>query len=295
MSKRNQNRSTRRENGAQITRRENAALNSAVRMCTDTCGYEYRQLMSNALFTDTSYQRPIDNALVGKIVANFDPRVANTLKVSYRDGRFFVFDGAHTLLALKRVHGDAPFPVDCKVYFGLTYEDEAYLFALQTGESKDVAFGVRLRAMLISKSAEAEDFRMRTANAGLALADGSSSASKNTIAALAKAYRLYTDRGAREYERILRLIADTWDGAAWSLTSYILGGVGAFLKEYGDAVSRERFLKRLHGVNYDDLRDEARRQQRSSSDIAHALAIVKAYNRGGGRGSLDPRILTMQD
>ena len=267
----------------------------AMRMCDKGCGYEYRLLTSTALETDTSYQRRIDAELVDKIVANFDPRVANTLKVSYRDGRFFVFDGAHTLLAHKRVHGDAPFMVDCKVYFGLTYEDEAYLFALQTGVSKDVAFGVRLRAMLISKSAEAEDFRTHTANAGLTLVDGSGSASRNTIAALAKAYKLYTDRGAEEYERILRLIVETWDGAAWSLTSYVMGGVGAFLREYGETVIRDRFVKRLRGASYDDLRDEARRQQRSSSDIAHALAIVKAYNRSGGRGSLDPRLLTMRD
>jgi hypothetical protein len=266
-----------------------------MRMCDKGCGYEYRLLTSTALETDTSYQRRIDPGLVEKIVTNFDARVANTLKVSYRDGRFFVFDGAHTLLALKRVHGDAPFLVDCKVYFGLSYEDEAYLFALQTGQSKDVAFGVRLRAMLISKSAEAEGFRTHTANAGLTLVDGSGSASKNTIAALAKAYKMYTDRGAEEYERIIRLIVETWDGAAWSLTSYVLGGVSAFLREYGEAVIRDRFIKRLRSVSYDDLRDEARRQQRSSSDIAHALAIVKAYNRSGGRGTLDPRLLTVRD
>ena len=90
-----------------------------------TAAYEYRQLMSNMLFTDTSYQRPVDASRVDQIVENFDPRVANTLKVSSRDGRFYVFDGAHTLMALKKLHGDAPFPVECKVFFGLSYEDEA--------------------------------------------------------------------------------------------------------------------------------------------------------------------------
>ena len=291
----NQNWNTRRDNGAQITRRESSALNSAIRMCTDTCGYEYCQLMSNVLFTDTSYQRSIDNARVEKIVDNFDPRVSNTLKVSFRDGRFYVFDGAHTLLALKKVHGDTPFLVDCKVFFGLTYADEAYLFALQNGDSKEVAFGVRLRALLISKSAEAEDFRAHTANAGLSLLEGQGSATKNTIAALAKAYKLYAERGADEYERILRLIADTWDGAAWSLKSYILGGVSELLKTYGDAVKPDRFIRKLRCANYEELRDEARRLQRSSSDIAHALVLVKWYNRGGGHGTLDSRLLTMMD
>ena len=41
------------------------------------------------------------------------------------------------------------------------------------------------------------------------------------------------------------------------------------------------------------LRDEARRQQRGSSDVAHALAITKLYNLTGGRGTVDPRRLTV--
>ena len=264
-------------------------------MLGDKCGYEYKRLMSTILETDASYQRKIDVARVERIAAGFDARLVNTVKVSNRDGHFYVFDGAHTLAALKRIHAEQPFQVDCKVFHGLTYEEEAYLFALQTGESKDVAFGVRMRAMLISRSEEAEDFRAHTANAGLALADGPGSATKHTIAALAKAYKLYKDRGPEEYERILRLVVDTWDGAPWSLTSYILGGVGVFLQEYGGGISRERFVKRLCSVGYEELRDEARRQQRSSSDIAHALAIAKAYNRGGGRGTVDARLLTLQD
>ena len=291
MSKRN--RKTRRAGMAHAN--PQTPNTSAVRMCDDACGYEYRQLLSTMLETDTSYQRPIDAMRVERIAENFDPRVVNTLKVSNRDGHFYVFDGAHTLMALKRIHGDSPFPVDCKVFHGLTYEDEAYLFALQTGESKDVAFGVRLRAMLVSRSPEAEEFRAHTESVGLALTDRSGSAAKNTIAALAKAYKLYKDRGPEEYERILRLIADTWGGAAWSLTSYVLGGVSVLFREYGEGLNRDRFIKRLRGANYEDLRDEARRQQRSSSDIAHALALVKTYNRGGGRGAVDPRLLTMQD
>jgi hypothetical protein len=286
------NRNARRASGSPLNTQTPSA---PVRMCTDTCWYEYRQLMSHVLFTDTSYQRPVDAARVEKIVEDFDPRLVNILKVSSRDGHFYVFDGAHTLMALKRVHGDAPFLVDCKVFSGLTYEDEAYLFALQTGESKDVAFGVRLRAMLVSKSGEAGAFRVHTENVGLALSDRQGGAAKNTITALAKAYKPYKDRGPEEYERILRLIADTWDGAAWSLTSYVLGGVSVFLGEYGETVNRERFVKRLRSVTYEALRDEAKRQRRSSSDVAHALALIKEYNHGGGRGSLDPRILTMQD
>ena len=48
-------------------------------------------------------------------------------------------------------------------------------------------------------------------------------------------------------------------------------------------------------VGDETLRDEARRQQRGSSDVAHALAIAKLYNLTGGRGTLDPRRLMVLD
>ena len=186
---------------------------------------------------------------------SFDPRLANEVKVSFRDGKFYVFDGAHTLSALKRIHGEEAFMVDCKVYYGLSYEDEAYLFALQSGESKDVAFNTRLRALMISGSQEATDFRAHTAQAGFQLADGAGSATKNTIAAIAKAYRLYKEYGPEQYVQILQLIYDTWNGAAWSVTGYLLGGVAVFLREYGEEYSRRRFIKRLRSATYKTLRD----------------------------------------
>ena len=263
--------------------------------CDDKCSYEYKRMPAAWLETDFSYQRKIDAARVERIVNSFDPRLVNEVKVSFRDGKFYVFDGAHTLSALKRIHGEEAFMVDCKVYYGLSYEDEAYLFALQSGESKDVAFNTRLRALMISGSQEATDFRAHTARAGFQLADGAGSATKNTIAAIAKAYRLYKEYGPEQYVQILQLIADTWNGAAWSVTGYLLGGVAVFLREYGEEYSRGRFIKRLRSATYETLRDEARRQQRGSSDVAHALAIVKLYNLTGGRGTADPRRLTVLD
>ena len=263
--------------------------------CDTKCSYEYMRLPASWLVTDTSYQRSIDEKAVDRIVENYDPRLVNVIKVSHRDGKFYVYDGAHTLNALKRINGNSNFLVDCKVYRGLAYEDEAYLFALQTGESRDVAFSARLRALLISNSQEAVDFRESTRRAGLQLASGNSTASQNTIAALAKAYKLYTKLGARQYQYVLSLIRETWGGASWSLTSYVLGGVAELVTEYGETVSSERFRKKLACVSYEDIRNEAKRQMRGSSDVAHALALTKYYNRGGGRGSLDARVLTMKD
>ena len=77
--------------------------------CDDKCSYEYKRMPAAWLETDFSYQRKIDAARVERIVNSFDPRLANEVKVSFRDGKFYVFDGAHKLSALKRIRGEETF------------------------------------------------------------------------------------------------------------------------------------------------------------------------------------------
>ena len=262
--------------------------------CGENCDYQYTRLPASWLETDTSYQRAINEKAAAKIVENFDPRLVNALKVSHRDGRFFVFDGAHTLTALKRIHDGQDFEVDCKVFRGLTYEDEAYLFALQTGDSKAVAFNARVRALLISNNEKAVAFRESTERAGLALST-KNVASQNTIAALAKAYKLYTKYGAERYEAILTLIRETWGGAAWSLSSFVLGGVAELFDTYGNAFHPSRFTRKLSGIGYDKVHGESINYMRGSSDLAHAHVMVKYYNQGGGNGCLNPNMLTVKE
>ena len=79
----------------------NTAINAETSLAnngTDKNGaWVFRQLSSAILETDASYQRPIDAKRVEHIVANYDWRLVNALKVSHRDGHYYVFDGAHTL------------------------------------------------------------------------------------------------------------------------------------------------------------------------------------------------------
>ena len=266
---------------------------------TDKNGaWVFRQLSSAILETDASYQRPIDAKRVEHIVANYDWRLVNALKVSHRDGHYYVFDGAHTLAVLKKIHDSNPFDVVCKVFSGLTFEDEAYLFSLQNGESKDVAFKARLNAMLLSNSKEAIAFRTRTKNAGFTLREAkangmSASSGKYTIACLAKAYKLFTEMGGDDYERLLSLLAATWGGANWSVTQYVMGGTATLMRIYGGELNTERFIRKLANTDYNKLRGEADGQSSKSSDVSHAIALGKQYNRGGGKGTLNLARLTV--
>ena len=72
-----------------------------------------------------TYQRDQKLRQIKDISKDFDERVANEPKVSYRDGRYFVFDGQHTIAARVHRNGGDPLPILCKVYFGMTEKEEA--------------------------------------------------------------------------------------------------------------------------------------------------------------------------
>ncbi len=61
----------------------------------------------------------------------FDERVANEPKISFRDGHYYVMDGQNTIAALKFLNGGEDLQIRCKV----TEREEALLFAQQTGIS----------------------------------------------------------------------------------------------------------------------------------------------------------------
>lgn len=86
------------------------------------------------------YQRDISEAKIRRALRNYNENIDNPIKVSYRDGHYYIWDGQHTKeLKLRRNKGK-DLPVRCMVYEGMTYDDEAYMFILQNGtESKPSA------------------------------------------------------------------------------------------------------------------------------------------------------------
>lgn len=259
---------------------------SHVIMINERIGYQYTFLTSAVLETDISYQRRMNAAQVDKIVNEFNPLLVNAVKVSNRDGRFFVFDGAHTLAALRRIHEGKPFMVECKVFSGMTYQEEAELFALQTGTSRTVSFDYKLRAKLAAETPKGKAFLEATESAGLHLADVQRSSMRYVIAAKATAQRIFENYGSDLYTDMLRLIVETWDAVEWSLSKPVLNGCAVFLSVYGDEYKRDRFIRKLAYTNADELAAIARRQNVKDQPRQYALAILELYNKGG-RGRLD--------
>ena len=259
-------------------------------MVNERVGYEYKFLTSTVLETDPSYQRRMNAAQVDRIVAEFNPLLVNAVKVSQRDGHFFVFDGAHTLAALRRIHEGKPFMVECKVFSGMTYQEEAELFALQTGTSRTVSFDYKLRAKLAAETPKEKAFLEATESAGLHLSDVQRSSMRYVIAAKATAQRIFDNYGADLYTDMLRLIVETWDAVEWSLSKPVLNGCAVFLNVYGNEYKRDRFIRKLAYTNADELAAIARRQNVKDQPRQYAMAILELYNKGG-RGRLDESLM----
>ena len=113
--------------------------------------FTYREMVLSSSQVEVprqTYQRNFNAKRAQKIAEEFDERIANEPKVSYRDGRYFVFDGQHTIAARKLLNNGEDVSIKCRVYFGMTEQDEALLFAQQFGVSAPLSAGARLRAQI---------------------------------------------------------------------------------------------------------------------------------------------------
>ena len=119
---------------------------------------KYMWLNNAMLQVSPDIQRKLSPMRVSEIERNYSPMVANPIKVSFRDGKYYIFDGMHTRAAMCGMNGTDNFPIFCRVFYGLTKEDEARLFAIQFGVSEAVPMGYRLRALAVAKDPQVLDF-----------------------------------------------------------------------------------------------------------------------------------------
>ncbi len=63
---------------------------------------EIRSLSTAKLSSCQPYQRPVKESVVNKLIREWDNRLLEPIVVSFRDGHFFVIDGQHRIVALKR-------------------------------------------------------------------------------------------------------------------------------------------------------------------------------------------------
>ena len=198
----------------------------------------------------STYQRDLNNRRVNEIAAHFDERIANEPKVNLRGGKFYVFDGQHTVAARKKLNGDRDLPILCKVYTDLPERDEALLFAQQTGTSAKVYPGAKVRALIFGGDTDAQDFWEATVEAGLRLSFNQTRGQKR-IGCVATAFAEFQSVGREIYTEALRVIVAAWDGHKDSLRADTIQGVAEFIKLYYDEYDPKRLVSRCR--RYDPM------------------------------------------
>lgn len=204
---------------------------------------ELRIMSTDLLIPRNTYQRESNTDRVHKIVKQFDERVANEPKVSFRNGSYYVFDGQHTIAARVERNGGNPLMILCKVYYGLTEKDEARLFAEQTGFSADLGAGPRIRALVFAEDENACNFIKSTEAAGLRI-DYAQRRARNRLACVSTAFKEFHKIGAEKYTEALRILKEAWDGDPDSLRSEAVGAMCDFIDLYDGEYDRKRLVRR---------------------------------------------------
>lgn len=248
------------------------------------CKFAYQMVNSALLIPCAEYQRVLHVEKVAHIAENFSEYVANEPKVSFRDGRYYVFDGQNTVEARRACNGGKDLPIRCKFFLGLSKEDEATLFALQTGISTCLTAGERLRANLVAENPDALYFVGITSNAGVEFAyDGIRAPWK--IYCIETAYELYKQYGCERYVEMLRIINEAWKGNVDSYLAGVIRGVARFISVYEGEYSRERLVQQLARTHPKTITQLAQKDTGSSAN-RHMRQILRIYNGASREMSL---------
>lgn len=229
----------------------------------------------------SDYQREINSKQVSNIVANFDEAKLGTLTVSYRDGRFFIVDGAHRLSALRSLkftHGL------CEVISGLTREQEADYFRRQ-GQDKRALKPVDLfkagiiagdeTCIKITEIVKANSFQIGFSHKDFYL-----------IGAINALFAIVKDYGYEVLDETLRFISSTWAGIGKATSGSVLLGVAEFVDRFDVTDFDKRLCDKFSVVWYEYR--EAMRSSRYTHKARKYFCriLVDHYNKGLGSKSV---------
>lgn len=187
------------------------------------------------------YQRGIIPTKIKTIINNFDDKKLGVLKISLRDGIYYIIDGQHRLIACKTL--DHTY-VMCEVHRGLTYEQEAIMFLEQHNNQTRVSTIDKFNAKVEAKKTQSMNIKAVVEKNGFTLTKGTT---RYGIASVSKLEIIENDMGLDILDKTLDTIYKTWYGAASSTDSKILMAVALFIKNTKGFDSKA-FIKKLSKI-----------------------------------------------
>lgn len=244
-----------------------------------------KAIYTGRLTSGQPYQRHINVKEVERLIREWDERLLEPVTVSFRDGRFYVVDGQHRIAAMQEMNGGNGVMVNCKVYSGLSYEQEAALCYKLDKAKKRLSRSQSTNALAESgMDAETMEIRRAVEACGFKWALGRNRGKTGEIVstrALVNAYRML---GSGGFARMLALMWGAWQGDTRSLTASVISGMALFVKTYETEFTDRVFIRRLSGVDPEEINRRGRADfSTSNASLKFARVILEKYNgqRGG--------------
>ena len=238
-----------------------------------------QMINSKKMFVDPSYQRDLDMTRVKKIASKYNPCLVNEVKVSSRDGKFYIFDGQHTAAVLKMRNG-GDVDIECKVFYGLTQRDEAELFAQQNGElARAIASNAKMRALYTAGDVDVVELKNLVEKSGF-IFDFAKGKIDKRICCCSQAYKIFRMTSGYEFHTILKIVMDSWDGDKDSLRKEILGGIAILYLAHKPNLDISRMVDVFQKASPNSVLRAGKEFTTSESDIKYARALLRLYNKG---------------
>lgn len=230
------------------------------------------------------YQKQLNMARCKKIADEFDINRMRPIEVSFRNGKYWCFDGQHRINAYKLMGKNT---IPCIIHLDLTYEDEAYLFARQQENVGAVQAHHRWNALVEAKDQYVLDI------VAIAKAQGFTILHKNNkpnnIKCVKAIQTYYNDLGELAFASGLRVIAQAWEFSAKSTDHDIISGLYLFSKAYKGIFDYSRLTDRLSLISPTTLLRNAKDNFSVQGDARKvAVEILRQYNKGSRAKRLPP-------
>lgn len=248
---------------------------------------EYKVINSKNIISDPSYQRPINQARISKMMAEFDPNVVNPPKVSLRDGKFFVFDGQHTIALLKSIN-NCDVNILCKVFYGMAREDEAKYFEKQFGVFRKPSTTEMFKSAYNRGQPEHKEI-MRLTEAHGFIVSFNKAMGENRIIALNTLYMNFIKYGPHIFEEALIVLRGAWDGQSSSLCQEILNGLPLFCFKFFGKYDRQTLIKKLKKLDPEKLVREGKASDKKGAD-KYLYRILAEYNKNQKTNRLEDEL-----
>lgn len=237
-----------------------------------------RNLNVNELQTDMSYQSPVKETQVKKIVNNFDKASIDSIVVNRRaNGYYYIIDGQHRVQALKKLGiGN----VLAKIHEGLSVTEESKLYKnINTRPTKSP--NSMAKASLKQGDEKAELILFSVLEAGLDIDYDNRNPRYGYINAYRSLERVYNKYGSRGLTETLVFIKDAFGIEKKTFQGYIIEGFAKFLATYFGDLKMENLLKRLQQKGFDNLMAEVNKQRPNFNNKKECLPFVLTdiYNK----------------